>query len=112
MVRGPYVEFAKRLAEETKRGRELYRFRRGSAAAPGRILPRSCVIGVASVTYHAAPTPVRNWPFAKPEFGNFAFPYNTDPMVLWPCLDRIRPHRNGPHGAVEREWRVFPAAGI
>ena len=59
MVRGPYVEFAKRVAEETNGDVNFTVFAGGSLLPPAASL-QGVRDGVAQVTYHAGTyTPVR-----------------------------------------------------
>ncbi|WP_254693868.1 MULTISPECIES: C4-dicarboxylate TRAP transporter substrate-binding protein [unclassified Sulfitobacter] len=79
MVRGPYVEFAKRVAEETNGDVNFTVFAGGSLLPPAASL-QGVRDGVAQVTYHAGTYTPSELPVAN-LIGNFAF-YNTDPMVM------------------------------
>jgi len=79
MVRGPYVEFAERVAEETNGSVNFTVFAGGSLLPPAASL-QGVRDGVAQVTYHAGTYTPAELPVAN-LIGNFAF-YNTDPMVM------------------------------
>ncbi|MBB5724046.1 TRAP-type C4-dicarboxylate transport system substrate-binding protein [Loktanella ponticola] len=79
MVRGPYVDFAKRVAERTD-GEVTFRvFSAGSLLPPASSL-QGVRDGVAQVSYHAGTYTPAELPIAN-LIGNMAF-YNTDPMVM------------------------------
>ena len=79
MVRGPYVDFAKRVAERTN-GEVTFRvFSAGSLLPPASSL-QGVRDGVAQVSYHAGTYTPAELPIAN-LIGNMAF-YNTDPMVM------------------------------
>lgn len=79
MVRGPYVEFAKRVAEETNGEIEFTVFSAGSLLPPASSL-QGVRDGVAQVTYHAGTYTPSELPVDN-LIGNMAF-YNTDPLVM------------------------------
>lgn len=79
MVRGPYVEFAERVAEETDGEIAFSVFSGGSLLPPAASL-QGLRDGVAQVTYHAGTYTPAELPVAN-LIGNAAF-YNTDPMVM------------------------------
>ncbi|MFA8385377.1 MAG: C4-dicarboxylate TRAP transporter substrate-binding protein [Pelagibaca sp.] len=79
MVRGPYVEFAERVAEETGGDLTFTVFTGGSLLPPAASL-QGVRDGVAQVTYHAGTYTPAELPVAN-LIGNAAF-YNTDPMVM------------------------------
>ncbi|GMG85113.1 C4-dicarboxylate TRAP transporter substrate-binding protein [Paralimibaculum aggregatum] len=79
LVRGPYVEFAEKVAEATG-GEITFRVFSGGSLIPAAASLQGVRDGVAQVTYHAgtytpAELPVENL------IGNMAF-YNTDPFVM------------------------------
>jgi len=79
MVRGPYVDFAKRVAEATNGEVEFRVFSGGSLLPPASSL-QGLRDGVAQVSYHAGTYTPSELPVAN-LVGNMAF-YNTDPMVM------------------------------
>lgn len=79
MVRGPYVEFAKRVAEETNGEIDFTVFCAGSLLPPASSL-QGVRDGVAQVTYHAGTYTPSELPINN-LIGNMAF-YNTDPLVM------------------------------
>lgn len=79
MVRGPYVEFAKRVAEETQGEVNFTVFSAGSLLPPASSL-QGVRDGVAQVTYHAGTYTPAELPIAN-LIGDMAF-YNTDPLVM------------------------------
>ncbi|SEL59878.1 TRAP-type C4-dicarboxylate transport system, substrate-binding protein [Roseivivax marinus] len=79
MVRGPYVEFAERVAEDTGGELQFTVFTGGSLLPPAASL-QGVRDGVAQVTYHAGTYTPAELPVAN-LVGNAAF-YNTDPMVM------------------------------
>ncbi|MCA1777257.1 MAG: C4-dicarboxylate TRAP transporter substrate-binding protein [Loktanella sp.] len=79
MVRGPYVEFAERVAKETEGALSFTVFTGGSLLPPAASL-QGVRDGVAQVTYHAGTYTPAELPVAN-LIGNAAF-YNTDPMVM------------------------------
>lgn len=79
MVRGPYVEFAERVAEATDGELAFTVFSGGSLLPPAASL-QGVRHGVAQVTYHAGTYTPAELPVAN-LIGNAAF-YNTDPMVM------------------------------
>lgn len=79
MVRGPYVEFAKKVAEETDGAIEFNVFSAGSLLPPASSL-QGVRDGVAQVTYHAGTYTPSELPIAN-LIGDMAF-YNTDPLVM------------------------------
>lgn len=79
MVRGPYVEFAKRVAEETNGEIDFTVFSGGSLLPPASSL-QGVRDGVAQVTYHAGTYTPSELPIDN-LIGNMAF-YNTDPLVM------------------------------
>ena len=79
MVRGPYVEFAERVAEATDGALTFTVFAGGSLLPPAASL-QGVRDGVAQVTYHAGTYTPAELPVAN-LIGNFAF-YNTDPLVM------------------------------
>lgn len=79
MVRGPYVEFAKRVAEETNGEIDFTVFSAGSLLPPASSL-QGVRDGVAQVTYHAGTYTPSELPINN-LIGNMAF-YNTDPLVM------------------------------
>ncbi|AVX05945.1 hypothetical protein MXMO3_03442 (plasmid) [Maritalea myrionectae] len=79
MVRGPYVDWAQRVAERTN-GEVTFRvFSAGSLLPPAASL-QGLRDGVAQVSYHAGTYTPAELPIAN-LIGNMAF-YNTDPMVM------------------------------
>ncbi len=79
LVRGPYVEFAKKVEEATG-GEIAFRVFSGGSLVPASASLQGVRDGVAQVTYHAgtytpAELPIENL------IGNMAF-YNTDPFVM------------------------------
>ncbi|MBU0831178.1 MAG: C4-dicarboxylate TRAP transporter substrate-binding protein [Alphaproteobacteria bacterium] len=79
MVRGPYVDFAKRVAEETNGEVNFTVFSAGSLLPPAASL-QGVRDGVAQVTYHAGTYTPSELPIAN-LVGDMAF-YNTDPLVM------------------------------
>ena len=79
MVRGPYVEFAKKVAEKTKGEINFNVFTAGSLLPPASSL-QGVRDGVAQVTYHAGTYTASELPIDN-LIGNMAF-YNTDPLVM------------------------------
>jgi TRAP-type C4-dicarboxylate transport system substrate-binding protein len=79
MVRGPYVEFAEKVAAETDGEIEFTVFSAGSLLPPASSL-QGVRDGVAQVTYHAGTYTPSELPIAN-LVGNMAF-YNTDPLVM------------------------------
>lgn len=79
MVRGPYVDFAKRVAEETNGEVNFTVFSAGSLLPPAASL-QGVRDGVAQVTYHAGTYTPSELPIAN-LIGDMAF-YNTDPLVM------------------------------
>ncbi|WP_281978904.1 C4-dicarboxylate TRAP transporter substrate-binding protein [Pseudorhizobium flavum] len=79
MVRGPYVDFAKRVAEETNGEVSFKVFSAGSLLPPAASL-QGVRDGVAQVTYHAGTYTPSELPIAN-LVGDMAF-YNTDPLVM------------------------------
>jgi TRAP-type C4-dicarboxylate transport system substrate-binding protein len=79
MVRGPYVEFAEKVATETGGEIEFTVFSAGSLLPPASSL-QGVRDGVAQVTYHAGTYTPSELPIAN-LVGNMAF-YNTDPLVM------------------------------
>ena len=79
MVRGPYVEFAKKVAEETDGEINFTVFSAGSLLPPASSL-QGVRDGIAQVTYHAGSYPPSELPIDN-LIGNMAF-YNTDPLVM------------------------------
>lgn len=79
MVRGPYVDFAKRVAERTNGEVSFQVFSAGSLLPPASSL-QGLRDGVAQVSYHAGTYTPAELPIAN-LIGNMAF-YNTDPMVM------------------------------
>lgn len=79
MVRGPYVEFAKKVAEETDGAIDFTVFSAGSLLPPASSL-QGVRDGVAHVTYHAGTYTPSELPIAN-LIGDMAF-YNTDPLVM------------------------------
>ena len=79
MVRGPYVEFAKKVAEETNGEIDFTVFSAGSLLPPASSL-QGVRDGVAQVTYHAGTYTPSELPIDN-LIGNMAF-YNTDPLVM------------------------------
>lgn len=79
MVRGPYVEFAQRVAEETNGEINFTVFSAGSLLPPASSL-QGVRDGVAQVTYHAGTYTPAELPIAN-LIGDMAF-YNTDPLVM------------------------------
>jgi len=79
MVRGPYVEFAERVADATDGSIEFRVFSGGSLLPPAASM-QGVRDGVAQVSYHAGTYTPAELPIAN-LVGNMAF-YNTDPMVM------------------------------
>lgn len=79
MVRGPYVEFAERVAEATGGSVEFRVFSGGSLLPPAASL-QGLRDNVAQVSYHAGTYTPAELPVAN-LVGNMAF-YNTDPMIM------------------------------
>lgn len=79
MVRGPYVEFAKKVAEETDGEINFTVFSAGSLLPPASSL-QGVRDGIAQVTYHAGTYTPSELPIDN-LIGNMAF-YNTDPLVM------------------------------
>lgn len=79
MVRGPYVEFARRVAEKTNGDVTFQVFTGGSLLPPAASL-QGLRDGVAQISYHAGTYTPAELPVAN-LIGNMAF-YNTDPMVM------------------------------
>ncbi len=79
MVRGPYVEFAKKVAEETDGEINFTVFSAGSLLPPASSL-QGVRDGIAQVTYHAGSYTPSELPIDN-LIGNMAF-YNTDPLVM------------------------------
>ncbi|WP_240794062.1 C4-dicarboxylate TRAP transporter substrate-binding protein [Pseudorhodobacter turbinis] len=79
MVRGPYVEFAEKVAKETGGEVKFTVFSAGSLLPPASSL-QGVRDGVAQVTYHAGTYTPSELPIAN-LVGNMAF-YNTDPLVM------------------------------
>ncbi|SFP78285.1 C4-dicarboxylate TRAP transporter substrate-binding protein [Tranquillimonas alkanivorans] len=79
MVRGPYVEFAKKVSEATDGEVNFTVFSGGSLLPPAASL-QGVRDGVAQVTYHAGTYTPAELPVAN-LIGNAAF-YNTDPLVM------------------------------
>lgn len=79
MVRGPYTEFADKVAAATGGSVTFNVFTGGSLLPPAASL-QGVRDGVAQVTYHAGTYTPSELPIAN-LIGNMAF-YNTDPMVM------------------------------
>ena len=79
MVRGPYVEFAEKVADATDGELTFTVFSGGSLLPPAASL-QGLRDGVAQVSYHAGTYTPSELPIAN-LVGNAAF-YNTDPMVM------------------------------
>jgi TRAP-type C4-dicarboxylate transport system substrate-binding protein len=79
MVRGPYVSFAEKVAEETNGEINFTVFSAGSLLPPASSL-QGVRDGVAQVTYHAGTYTPSELPIDN-LVGNMAF-YNTDPLVM------------------------------
>lgn len=79
MVRGPYVEFAEKVADETNGEVTFNVFTAGSLLPPAASL-QGLRDGVAQVTYHAGTYTPAELPVAN-LISDLAF-YNTDPLVM------------------------------
>ncbi|GAB2209250.1 C4-dicarboxylate ABC transporter substrate-binding protein (plasmid) [Roseibium aggregatum] len=79
MVRGPYGEFAKKVAEDTNGEVTFKVFSAGSLLPPASSLG-GLRDGIAQVSYHAGTYTPAELPVAN-LIGNMAF-YNTDPLVM------------------------------